>query len=76
MKATATHNGEELEVTFTADLVSYALDGVVRQFGYDVEDIQIETVKILGVIVDKNALPSELVALITDLADDLDFDID
>jgi len=70
----ATHNGEELEVVFSAT-------GVLADYGVDRsptwiewEDIAIEELTILGHMVDPKILPAELVAAIRELADNLEFE--
>lgn len=73
-RGTAYHNGEELEVAFSAS-------GVLSDYGVDRsptwiewEDIEIEGLAILGHKVDPKILPAELVEAIRELADDLEFE--
>lgn len=73
-RGTATYNGEELEVAFSAS-------GVLSDYGVDRsptwiewEDIEIEELTILGLKVDPKILPDELVEAIRELADDLEFE--
>lgn len=75
-RGTATHNGEELEVAFSAS-------GVLSDYGVDRsptwiewEDIEIEELTILGHKVDPKNLPDELVEAIRELADDLEFEFE
>lgn len=71
--ASATHTGEEIEVTFTARMVKTDY-GVERSpIWYEPEDIEIDTLSILGVEVDPKALPKPLIDEIYNLADDLEF---
>ena len=66
---TANHNGEEVEVAFSAT-------GVVTDYGVDRSPTWIEwdNVAILGVAVDVSKLPVELQQAIYALADDLEFE--
>lgn len=73
-RGTATYNGEEIEVAFSAT-------GVLSDYGVDRsptwiewEDIEIEELTILGHKVDPKILPDELVEAIRELADDLEFE--
>ena len=59
---TANHNGEEVEVAFSAT-------GVVTDYGVAINDLTI-----LGVAVDVSKLPVELIQAIYALADDLEFE--
>lgn len=73
-RGTAAHNGEEIEVAFSAT-------GVLSDYGVDRsptwiewEDIEIEELTILGHKVDPTILPADLVEAIRELADDLEFE--
>lgn len=72
--ATATHTGEEIEVTFTARMVKTDY-GVERSpVWYEPEDIEIEEVVILGTAVDHTKFPAKVLADLMDLAADLEFE--
>ena len=71
--ATAKYRGEEVEVTFTANMVRNDY-GVERSpVWHEPEDIEIDTVSILGVEVDPKYLPEKLVAAIHELSDEVEF---
>jgi len=73
-RGTATHNGEEIEVAFSATGVRSDY-GVERSPTWiEWEDIEIEELTILGHKVDPKILPAELVEVIRELADDLEFE--
>ena len=70
----ANHNGEEVEVVFSAT-------GVVTDYGVDRsptwiewDNVAINDLTILGVAVDVSKLPVELIQVIYALADDLEFE--
>jgi len=70
----ANHNGEEVEVAFSAT-------GVVTDYGVDRsptwiewDNVAINDLTILGVAVDVSKLPVELQQVIYALADDLEFE--
>lgn len=71
---TATHNGEELTVSFSAtgQSADYGVDGSPTWIEWD--DIEIEELTILGCQIDPDTLPDELVAAIRELARDLEFE--
>lgn len=73
-RGTATHNGEDLEVAFSASgqLTDYGVPGSPRWVEW--EDIKIEELTILDHKVDPKVLPAELVEAIRELADDLEFE--
>lgn len=72
--ATATHTGEEIEVTFTARMVKTDY-GVERSpVWYEPEDIEIDEVVILGTAVDHTNFPAKVLADLLELADDLEFE--
>lgn len=72
--ATATHTGEEIEVTFTARMVKTDY-GVERSpVWYEPEDIAIDEVVILGTAVDHTKFPEKVLTDLMDLADDLEFE--
>ena len=73
---TANHNGEEVEVVFTAT-------GVVTDYGVDRsptwiewDDVRIDDLRILGVEVDVSKLPVDLQDAIYALANNLEFEQD
>ena len=73
-RGTANHNGEDVEVAFSAT-------GVVTDYGVDRsptwiewDDVTISDLTILGVAVDMSKLPVELQEAIYALADDLEFE--
>ena len=71
-RGTATHNGEEVYVAFSATgtLSDYGVDRSPTWIEW--EDIEIEELTILGHKVDPKILSAELVETIRELADDLD----
>jgi hypothetical protein len=73
-RGTTTHNGEELEVAFSAtgQLTDYGVPGSPRWVEW--EDIEIEELTILGHKVDPKILPAELVEAIRELADEVEFE--
>jgi len=73
-RGTATHNGEEMDVAFSAtgQLTDYGVPGSPRWIEW--EDIEIEELTILGHKVDPKILSAELVETIRELADDLEFE--
>ena len=71
---TANHNGEEVEVLFTAT-------GVVNDYGVprsptwiEWDDVRVDDLTILGVAVDVSKLPVDLQEAIYALADNLEFE--
>ncbi len=74
--ASAKYNGEEVEVTFTARMVKtdYGVDR--SPVWYEPEDIEIDTLSILGVEVDPKDLPKALVEAIHELSDEVEFEND
>jgi len=73
-RGTANHNGEEVEVAFSATghLTDYGADRSPTWIEW--EDIEIEELTILGHKVDPKILSAELVETIRELADDLEFE--
>lgn len=70
--ATAKYSGEEIEVEYSCRLekADYGVRGSTIWY----EDIEIDTLTILGVTVDPATLPKELVDSILELADYLEFE--
>ena len=71
--ATATHHGEEMEVTFRARIERNDY-GVRGSSFYETRDIEIDEVVILGCAVDHKGWPKDVTSKILALADDLDFE--
>ena len=71
---TANHNGEEVEVAFSA--TGFVSDyGVYRSPTWiEWDNVTINDLTILGVAVDVSKLPVELIQAIYALADDLEFE--
>lgn len=78
--ARATYTGEEVEVTFTANAVDNwigdpnVINGTMDVISF--EDIDVDSVTILGVDLVYKELPAALQAAILALADDLEFSVD
>ena len=71
---TATFSGQELTVTFNGRAVKadYGVSG--SPVWTEVVDIEVQSLKILGIDVDINALPDALQKAIMDISDDLEFE--
>ena len=71
---TANHNGEEVEVAFSATgaVTDYGVDRSPTWIEWD--NVAINDLTILGVAVDVSKLPVELMQAIYALADDLEFE--
>lgn len=79
-RATAKYSGEELEVEFSGVLQNdWIGDPSVpngTQEVLDLSEVDIETITILGVGVDKKVLPIELQEKILELHEELEFEAD
>lgn len=74
MPATASYQGEEVEVIFRADWQKCDL-GVPRSpVWHEPENIEITALTILGVDVDPKAIPADLVNAVHALADEVEFE--
>ena len=71
---TANHNGEEVEVAFSATgaVTDYGVDRSPTWIEWD--NVAINDLRILGVAVDVSKLPVDLQEAIYALADDLEFE--
>jgi hypothetical protein len=77
MNATGAYKGEELRVTFTADISDEDVGGELPVMQSFVDDIEVDTVTILDVTLTPEeyaALPSRLRARIFSLADQVEFE--
>ena len=76
----ATYRGEEIEVTFTAtaqrDWIGDASVPNGTQECIDIDNIEVDTVTILGVTVDYDKLPDDLQTAISVLSDEVEFEND
>ena len=74
----ATYRGEEIEVTFSAtaqrDWIGDASVPNGTQECVDIDDIEVDTVTILGVAVDYSKLPDDLQTAISVLSDEVEFE--
>ena len=75
MRTNATYLGEELEVVFSCawEKTDNGLDGPYCQTLYEVTDIQIEEITILGIPVKEKDLPEKLREAIDSLVDEVEF---
>lgn len=72
--ATATYNGEEITIQFTARLVREDYGVAGSPSWMEPHDIEIDSVEILGHEIDFSTLPEALRAHFLELADDLEFE--